>query len=47
MKEAINQFETTIKIIRTDNGTKFLNSELQNFLRELGIKHQLSFPYTP
>lgn len=47
IKEAINQFDTPIKIIRTDNDTEFLNDELQKFLKELGIKHQLSCPYTP
>lgn len=47
IKEATNQFDTSLKPIRTDNGTEFLNKELQNFLKELEIKHQLTCPYTP
>lgn len=46
IKEAQNQFDTNVKIIRTDNGTEFINSKLQNLLKELGIRHQLSCPYT-
>lgn len=47
VKEVTNQFETSLKTIRTDNGTEFLNTELNTFLKELDIKHQLSCPYTP
>lgn len=47
IKEAINQFNVSLKTIRSDNGTEFLNTELKIFLKDLGIKHQLSCPYTP
>jgi transposase InsO family protein len=34
------------KKIRSDNGTKFKNSQIEGFLEE-GIKHEFSSPYTP
>jgi hypothetical protein len=36
-----------IKKIRSDNGTKFKNSQIEGFLEEEGIKHEFSSPYTP
>ena len=42
-----NQFDKTIKVLRTDNGTEFVNSALSTFLAELGIVHQTSCTYTP
>jgi transposase InsO family protein len=36
-----------IKKIRSDNGTKFKNSQIEGFLKEEGIKHEFSSPYTP
>lgn len=33
--------------MRTNNGTEFINSELTDFLQNLGIIHQTSCPYTP
>jgi transposase InsO family protein len=36
-----------IKKIRSDNGTKFKNSQIEGFLDEEGIKHEFSSPYTP
>ena len=36
-----------IKHIRSDNGTEFKNSGLDDYLDELGITHELSAPYTP
>ena len=36
-----------IKHIRSDNGTDFQNSGLDDYLDELGITHELSAPYTP
>jgi len=38
------QFETTIKIIRSDNGTKFF---MTNFFSNKGIVHQTSCVHTP
>ena len=36
-----------IKHIRSDNGTEFKNSGIDDYLDELGITHELSAPYTP
>lgn len=41
------QFDKTIKCFRTDNGTEFVNSQLETHLQELGIEHQTSVPYSP
>jgi transposase InsO family protein len=35
-----------IKKIRSDNGTEFKNTQVQDYLEEEGIKHELSSPYT-
>ncbi|PKU82566.1 Retrovirus-related Pol polyprotein from transposon TNT 1-94 [Dendrobium catenatum] len=37
----------TIKTIRTDGGTEFLNNNFNQFLVAQGIRHQVSCPYTP
>ncbi|GJT19571.1 retrovirus-related pol polyprotein from transposon TNT 1-94 [Tanacetum coccineum] len=42
-----NQNDVNIKQIRTDNGTKFRNHELESFYDEKGISHNFSSPYTP
>lgn len=36
-----------IKCIRSDNGTEFMSSAFQTLLREKGIKHETSAPYSP
>ena len=41
------QAEASIKAVRTDNGTEYVNSELTTYLKEKGIAHQTSMPYTP
>ena len=41
------QYDTNIQIIRTDNGTKYFNSILGNFLLKKGILHQSSCVQTP
>lgn len=41
------QFQTFIKVFRSDNGTKFHNSNFQSFLTEKGIHHQTSCVNTP
>lgn len=33
--------------IATDNGTEYLNKSLASFIKERGIQHELSVPYTP
>lgn len=37
----------TIKILRTDNGTEYVNKDLENFLRQCGIRYQTTNVYTP
>lgn len=41
------QFHTTIEVLRTDNGTEFVNKSVTVFLQKLGIMHQTSCAYTP
>jgi transposase InsO family protein len=47
LRRAQNEFGLRIKKIRSDNGTEFQNSQIEGFLEEEGIKHELSSPYTP
>jgi hypothetical protein len=41
------QFNVCIKRIRSDNGTEFVNSTLQNFFKQKGILHESSCVATP
>jgi transposase InsO family protein len=47
LRRAQNEFGLTIKKIRSDNGTEFKNSQIEGFLEEEGIKHEVCSPYTP
>jgi hypothetical protein len=47
LRRAQNEFGLRIKNIRSDNGTKFKNSQIERFLEEEAIKHEFSSPYTP
>jgi hypothetical protein len=47
LRRAQNEFGLRIKKIRSDNRTKFKNSQIEGFLEEEGIKHEFSSPYTP
>ena len=42
-----NEFETTIKKVRSDDGSKFKNTRIDELCDEFGIRHQLSAKYTP
>jgi hypothetical protein len=46
-KRAQNEFETKIKKVRSDNGTEFKNTNIEEFLEEEGIGHEFSVPCTP
>jgi transposase InsO family protein len=46
-RRAKNEFELRIKKIRSDNGTEFKNSQIEDFLEDEDIKHEFSSPYTP
>jgi Integrase core domain/GAG-pre-integrase domain len=41
------QFNKKIKILRTDNGTEFINQNFSNYLKQKGILHQTFCVYTP
>jgi len=41
------QFNTQVRMIRTDNGTEYVNDEFSTFLSAEGILHQTSCPGTP
>jgi transposase InsO family protein len=47
LKRAQNKFDAKVKRIRSDNGTKFKNTQVEYYLDEEGIKHEFSAPYTP
>ncbi|KAG5674318.1 hypothetical protein PVAND_004295 [Polypedilum vanderplanki] len=36
-----------IKILRSDNGTEYVNNEMESFCKENGIQHQKTAPYSP
>jgi transposase InsO family protein len=41
------EFETTIKKVRSDNGSEFKNTRVNGLCDEFGIRHQISTKYTP
>jgi transposase InsO family protein len=47
MRRVQNEFELKIKKIRSDNGTEFKNTGVDQYLTEEGIKHEFYVPYTP
>lgn len=38
MRAVANQFEATLKVLRSDNGREYCNSNLQEYMKEKGIK---------
>lgn len=42
-----NQFGYNIKTLRSDNGTEYMNNQMQSYMQEHGITHEVSAPYTP
>jgi transposase InsO family protein len=47
IRRAQNKYELKIKHIRSDNGSEFQSTNVEEFLDEEGIKYELSAPYTP
>jgi transposase InsO family protein len=47
VKRVHNEFETTIKRVRSDNGSEFKNTRIDDLCDEFGIRHQFSAKYTP
>nr|XP_009598282.1 uncharacterized protein LOC104094096 [Nicotiana tomentosiformis] len=43
----LNNFDTSVKTIRSDNGLEFVNNETMIYIQEKGIVHQKTCPYTP
>ncbi|XP_071688787.1 uncharacterized protein [Rutidosis leptorrhynchoides] len=41
------KFQVSIKCFRSDNGTEFVNNQMNNFLQRNGIIYQTSCAYTP
>jgi transposase InsO family protein len=42
-----NEFQITIKRVRSDNGSEFKNTRIDELCDEFGIRHQFSAKYTP
>jgi transposase InsO family protein len=47
IKRIHNEFETTIKKVRSDNGSEFRNTKIDDLCNEFGIRHQFLVKYTP
>jgi transposase InsO family protein len=47
LRRAQNEFDTKVKKIRSDNGTKFKHTQVEDFLDEECIKHEFLASYTP
>ena len=47
IKRCHNEFDTTIKKVRSDNGSEFKNTRIDELCDEFEIKHQFSPKYTP
>jgi transposase InsO family protein len=45
-KRIHNEFETTIKKVRSDNGSEFKNTRVDELYDEFGIRHKFSAKYT-
>jgi hypothetical protein len=40
LKRAQNEFDSKVKRIRSDNGTEFKNTQVEDYLNEESIKHE-------
>ena len=47
VRRAENEFELKLKKVRSDNGSEFKNTNVEEFCDEKGIKHEFSTTYTP
>jgi galactitol-specific phosphotransferase system IIB component len=47
LKRAQNEFDVKIKKIRSDSGKEFVNTNIEEYCDEVGIKHEVSVTYTP
>ena len=46
VKQAQNEFESSVVKVQSDNGTEFRNTLIEDFCNDLGIKHEFSSTYT-
>jgi transposase InsO family protein len=47
LKRAPNEFDANVKKIRSDDGSEFKNTQVEDYLDQEGIKHEFSASYTP
>jgi transposase InsO family protein len=47
LKRAQNEFDVKVKKIRSDNGSEYKNTQVEDYLDQEGIKHEFLAPYTP
>jgi hypothetical protein len=47
LRRAQNEFELKVKKIRSDNGSEFMNLQVEEYLEEEDIKLEFSAPYIP
>ena len=47
IRRAQNEFELKIKNVRSDNGSEFRNTNVEEYLDEERINHEFSAAYTP
>jgi IS30 family transposase len=47
LRKTQNKFDVKVKKIRSDNGTEFKNTQIEDFFDKEGIKYEFSTPYTP
>jgi transposase InsO family protein len=47
LKRVQNEFDTKVKKTRSDNGTEFKNTQVEDFLDEEDIKYEFLASYTP
>ena len=46
VKQAQNEFESSVVKVRSDNGTEFRNTQVEELCNDMGIKHEFSSTYT-
>jgi hypothetical protein len=44
LKRVQNEYDAKVKKIRSDNGTKFKNTQVEDYFDKEGIKHEFSAP---
>jgi transposase InsO family protein len=47
VRRAENEFELKLKKVRSDNGSEFKNTNVEEFCDEKGMKNEFSTTYTP